>query len=350
MNQGYSVSPKLSKVCYQLPLLGFALIALCLFSLTRGSVAISFDRVVGVLLAAGQGGGDPVESAIIWSLRLPRVLLGVLLGASLAGAGALLQGLFRNPLADPALLGISAGGAVGALAALLLAGSLGMAGIGGASWFVPASAAFGALLTSRIVFLAASCHGRLDVSTMLLAGIAINALAGSLLGLGVSFANDAQLRAFTFWTLGSLAQASWEHTLIGALFMLPALAIVPLFAQRLNVLQLGEPQAACLGLNVAGLRRILIALSALLAGSSVALCGIVGFVGLLAPHVVRLILGGDHRRLLPAALLAGSTLTVSADLLARTALAPAELPLGALTALAGGPLFLALILRPKNAA
>jgi iron complex transport system permease protein len=313
-------------------------------SLSIGSAQIGLGRVLEILFSVGSS-GESMESTIVWSLRLPRVLMGVLLGASLATAGALLQGFFRNPLADPALIGISGGAAVGALSALLFASALGWSGAGALAGLLPVSAAIGALLTTFLVFRIASQHGRLDVARMLLAGIAINALAGSFLGLGVAFADDAQLRAFTFWTLGSLAQSSPSQLLTAALFMFPALALAPFLAQRLNLLLLGEAQAAHLGLNLSFVRLAVVSLSAVLAGTAVALCGIVSFVGLLAPHSMRLLLGGDHRRLLPAAMFAGAILTVAADLLARTLLAPNELPLGALTALAGGPFFLFLLVR-----
>jgi len=329
--------------------LGGILILICGFSLATGSIAIGMGDLGGILLFRESMTETP-EAAIIWSIRFPRLFLGLLLGASLAASGTLLQGMFRNPLADPALIGISGGAAVGAMAAILMGGSL-LGGLSGSllEWVLPLAAALGAIAAVTLVYRTSLIAGRVDVPTMLMAGIAINALAGAFLGVGVYLADNAQLREFTYWTLGSLSSATQERTLAAALFMGMPLLILPFLARKLNIMLLGSAEATHLGINVPVFRRTLVLLAAVLAGTGVALCGIVGFVGLLAPHGVRMLVGADHRWVLPGSMLMGASLTVFADLLARTVVSPAELPLGALTALAGGPFFFLLLWKRKHA-
>lgn len=284
-------------------------------------------------------------TAVLLYIRLPRVLLALLAGAGLSVCGAALQALFRNPLADPGVLGISSGAALGAGAMLVLGSAWGIAPNGAwAGFAVPLAAFAGALAAAGMVW-RLSAGGAHDTSSTLLAGIAVNALAGAGIGLLSWLADDAALRNFTFWTLGSLANAGWEMLAPVAMLALPALLRLRRRAQALNLLLLGEAEAGHLGLDVRRLKAELIALATLAVGALVAVTGVIGFLGLAAPHLARLCLGPDHRRLLPGAALTGALLLQGADLCARTWAAPAELPIGLLTALLGGPFFLWLLRR-----
>lgn len=281
--------------------------------------------------------------AVLLEVRLPRIVLALLAGAGLAVSGAALQALFRNPLADPGLLGISSGAALGAGLAIIAAPAGLAAGLHGLA--VPLAAFAGALAATAAVLLLAGRQARWAPSVTLLAGIAVNALAGAGIGLLSYLADDAALRNFTFWTLGSLASATWPVLLPVAALAVPALGLLLRQAAALNLLLLGEAEAGHLGLDVRRLKVWVIALSALTVGALVAVTGIIGFLGLVAPHLVRLCIGPDHRALLPGAALAGALLLGAADLGARTLAAPAELPIGLLSALIGGPFFLWLLRR-----
>jgi len=281
---------------------------------------------------------------VVWNVRAPRVLQGLVAGALLATAGVLLQALFRNPLADPALIGVSAGAALGAVSVIVL-GATWMVGLSKllGVWTLPTAAFAGALATAALVFSLARRDGLLDPTTMLLCGIAINALAGAGIGLLTYLANDEQLRNLTFWNLGSLGASTWG-SLAGVLpAALLVVLVVPFLVRPLNALLLGESEALHLGVAVERLKRLIVALSAAGAGAVVAVCGVIGFIGLVAPHMARLMAGPDHRTLVPLAALLGATLLTGADLIARTAVRPAELPIGILTALLGAPFFLWLL-------
>lgn len=340
------------------------LVIFCVFAvllgLGRGAFAVPAAEV-GQILATHLLGSDSTASAaadaVVWQLRLPRTLLGLAVGASLATAGALFQGLFRNPLADPGLLGITLGAAAAVALAVLGAGSaltwLGLSAEALSAWrpyLVPMAAFTGSLLTLLLVVGLAGGPSALDVSTLLLAGIAVNAIAGAVTGFAIFLADDAQLRDLTFWTLGGLGGASWTVVLTTVPPLLLALAITPTLAARLDCLLLGEEAAAHLGVPVAATKRWVVGIGALLVGVSVSAAGAIGFVGLVVPHLIRLALGPGHRLLLPASALLGAGGLVLADVLARTLFAPAEVPIGVLTTLLGGPFFLALIVARRRAA
>jgi iron complex transport system permease protein len=330
-----------------LPVLTLLLLALLLLAAGQGAYAISAQGVLAVLLQAlgwPQDGVDAAMHGVLWTLRLPRVLLAVLVGALLGMAGAALQALFRNPLADPGLIGVSSGAALAVALALVFVPTWWPA------WtpqrilvLQPAMAFAGGLLTTSLVYVLGRVGGVVSVAGMLLAGIALNALAMAVIGLASYVATDEQLRNLTFWNLGSLAAASWAVLAVvsaaGLLAMLGLLALAP----ALNVLALGEAEARHLGLPVERVKTTLVLLCALAVGAAVAFCGVIGFLGLVAPHCVRLLCGPDARLLLPGAALLGALLTLGADTLARTWVAPAELPIGVLTALLGAPFFLALL-------
>jgi iron complex transport system permease protein len=286
------------------------------------------------------------DAAVLGVVRAPRVLMAALIGAGLGAAGAAMQGLFRNPLADPGLIGVSAGAALAAVAAIVLGGSLfgAAAGLLGL-WLLPLAAFAGGLLATLLMARLGTVGGVASVATLLLAGVAVNALAGALTGVLVFMADDRQVRDITFWTLGSLAGARWAQLpVVLALVGLPSLLLCAL-ARPLNALLLGEAEAFHLGVRVEAVKRLAVVLAAVAVAAGVAFTGLIGFVGLVVPHLVRLGFGADHRLVLPGAALLGGALLVLADLAARSLAAPAELPVGVVTALLGAPFFLWLLRR-----
>lgn len=288
------------------------------------------------------------QNTVLWNIRLPRVLMGVVLGAGMAVAGSLLQGLFRNPLADPSLVGVSSGAGLAAAVVLVLGTHLaGFAKILGI-FTLPLAAFFGGLAITLLIQRISTRHGITLMPMMLLAGIGIAAIAEAGIGLLSYVSNDEQLRSLSMWRMGSLGSSNWLTVLVAAPLIGISLTIALSIAPQLNALLLGEAEAIHLGVDVQSLKRKIISLSALNVGVLVAFCGIVGFIGLLAPHCVRLVNGPDHKSLLPASALLGATLVVTADLIARTVFAPAELPLGVLTALMGAPFFLVLLVRERR--
>ncbi len=312
-----------------LALLGAAM----LLSSSSGAFSIPLEDLLRVLFRPGEQ--DALAHRVLVDVRLPRVVLGMTAGAGLAIAGASMQALFRNPLADPGLIGISMGAAVGAASAIVL-------GAGG--FFTVAAAAFtGCLLATWCGYLL----GRRSAGTagLLLAGIAINAVCAALIGLFSFLADDAQLRSLTFWNLGSLAHGNWRMLA----WLVPWTVLMSFLVFRrwraLNALLIGEREAWHLGFTLTRLRRELIALVALLVGPLVAATGVIGFVGLVIPHVLRMLMGADHRTLLPASALGGAIALVAADWVARIVVIPAELPVGIVTSLIGAPFFLWLISR-----
>jgi iron complex transport system permease protein len=302
-------------------------------------------RLLGVPL---DGAGLQQAELIVGQIRLPRSLLGVAVGAVLALAGVAMQGLFRNPLADPGLVGVSSGAALGAALAIV-AGSL-WGGIPSAlePYLLSACAFAGGLGVTALVYRLGRHDGQTSVATMLLAGVALTALAGAAIGLLTYLADDATLRSLTFWNMGSLNGANYAR--LWPLLVVLALVAgwLPRRAAALNALLLGESEARHLGFAVERLKRELVFCTALGVGAAVAAAGLIGFIGLLVPHLLRLLVGPDHRLLLPASALAGASLLLLADLFARLLMAPAELPIGIVTALLGAPFFLYLLVRERR--
>ncbi|MCR1319787.1 FecCD family ABC transporter permease [Enterobacter soli] len=278
----------------------------------------------------------------IWlTIRLPRVLLALVIGGSLALAGCVMQGLFRNPLADPGLLGISSGAALAV--ALWVVIPLSLPAL--VMLYAPMLAAFlGALAATVLIFLL-SQQRESSLSRLLLVGIAINALCGAAVGVLSWISNDAQLRQLSLWGMGSLGQAQWSTLLAVTSLMVPTVWIIWRLATALNLLQLGEEEAHYLGVDVKVVQRVLLLCSALLVAAAVAVSGVIGFVGLVVPHLMRMWLGADHRAVIPGSVLAGAFLLLIADTVARTLVAPAEMPVGLLTSILGAPWFLWLIFR-----
>lgn len=324
---------------WRLPLMVAATLLSLAALMGVGAVPIPPGRVISALF----GTGAPVDTAILWGLRLPRTLLAALAGAVLGLAGAVMQGLFRNPLADPGLLGVSAGGAFGAV--LMIVVALPLVPLPLRPHAVALGAFAGALLVTALVLVLAMRGGQVGVATLLLAGIVLNAFAGAGTSSLIYAADDMQLRDVTFWTMGSAAGATWPTLGVALLTAAPLLVAAPLLARGLDALILGEREAVTLGIRVEALKWGAVGLVALAVGGAVAATGLIGFVGMVAPHLVRLAGGAAHRWVLPASALLGAVLLAAADGLARVAVAPAELPVGLVTALLGAPVFLALLLR-----
>lgn len=287
--------------------------------------------------------------AVIWTLRLPRVMMAMLVGAGLAVAGALMQGLFRNPLADPGLIGVSSGAAMGAVIAIIILPWLGLTG----DWLdyvaLPLCAMAGGTLVTFLIYILSRVGGRIHVASMLLTGIAINAIGGALIGLASTMiATAEQLQSLTFWSLGSLNGVFWADVGIVALVVIPGLFAALWLGRPLNAFLFGELEAYHLGVDVPLVKRLAIVLSAVMVGVTVAFTGGIGFIGLVAPHIIRIAFGPDHRFLLPASALCGAILLLIADTVARTIAAPAEIQIGILTALIGGPFFLALLMKSRK--
>ena len=323
------------------------LIVVSVLSLGTGAAGLSLLSLARDILS-GEGLSQR-DRVILMDIRLPRLAMGLLIGAALAMSGALMQGLFRNPLADPGIVGVGAGAGLGAVLAIVLGGLLpaGLAALVGA-YLVPVAAFLGGWASTLLLYKAATRGGQTSVATMLLAGIALGALAGALTGILVYLADDTQLRDLTFWNMGSLAGASWAKLAASLPLILPVLLLAPLLGRGLNALALGEAQAAHLGIRVEMVKRLAILAVAAAAGAAVAVAGGIGFVGIVVPHLLRLATGPDHRFLLPNAALLGASLLVVADIIARVIVSPAELPIGIISATIGAPVFLWILLKRRG--
>lgn len=325
-------------------------------SLSSFSVFIGLLLMLATLVLVGASQGAlkiTVASLLdeqyrdIWlNIRLPRVLLAVLVGGALATAGVIMQGLFRNPMADPGLLGVSSGSALMVGVAIIFPLSLPAVFL---LYEQMIFAVAGSLAVCAVIFLISLRHTHGGMMQLLLAGIAINALCGAAIGVLSYVGDEQQLRQLTLWMMGNLGQAQWPTLLVAASFALPAIFATGWLANTLNLLQLGDEEAHYLGVNVKRQRQLLLLLSSLLVGAAVSVSGVIGFIGLVVPHLIRMTIGADHRWLIPCSTLAGASLLLIADTLARTLVQPAEMPVGLLTSLIGGPYFLWLILRTRRA-
>ncbi|CUH88904.1 Hemin transport system permease protein HmuU [Phaeobacter sp. CECT 5382] len=332
----------------QLTLLLVLLLGLVsLLSLTTGASGTSLWAVLQDLLAGREL--STMERVVLLDIRLPRLCMGILVGASLAVSGAVMQGLFRNPLADPGIVGVSAGAGLAAITAIVL-GSLLPATVQQlvGSALVPLSAFFGGWASTLILYRVSTRGGQTSVATMLLAGIALGALSGATSGILVYIADDTQLRDLTFWGMGSLAGATWVKVLTALPIIGLALATAPFLARGLNALALGEAAAGHTGIAVQRVKNIAILAVAGATGAAVAVSGGIGFIGIVVPHLLRLATGPDHHSLLPNAALLGATLLLAADMIARIIVAPAELPIGIVTAILGAPVFLWILLKRRG--
>ncbi|MEX2285213.1 MAG: iron ABC transporter permease [Gemmatimonadota bacterium] len=313
-------------------LVWLALVAL-LLSVAFGAANLPISTVLDVVL----GGGEPTERTIVLELRMPRAVLGLVSGGSLAVSGAVFQALLRNPLAEPYVLGISGGAAVGAVAVIVL---------GVATGLVPVGALLGALVAIGLVLRIATQTGRgLDTRVLLLAGVIASAFFQAIILVLLTLADVESFRSAVFWMMGSLASATWTDATMLGLYVAPSIVVLLALARPLNLLATGEETAQHLGLNVQRTKLVAFLVASLLVAASVAVCGVIGFIGLVIPHAIRMIWGVDHRFLLPASFIGGGAFLLLADTGARTVAAPAELPIGVITALIGVPIFVVLLRR-----
>lgn len=345
IQQTNSILNRLKSPINRLMGLAVLLILVAGSSISVGSLTLPLADILASLI--GQA-SNPQTALIVTEIRLPRVVLAILVGAGLGVSGAAMQGLFRNPLADPGLVGVSSGAALGAVSMIVL----------GATWFqgwvgwlgagaLPLAAFLGGLAVTTLIYRLSTRNGQTDVGLMLLAGVALNAIAGAAIGLLSYFATAEQLRTLIFWSLGSLASADWSSIMMVFLPIMLAVVGLPFAARGLNAFLMGEAVSAQMGYRVKQLKWGVIALTALAVGAAVSVSGIIGFVGLVAPHIVRMLFGPDHRWVLPGSALVGALLVLGADLAARTFLMPSEVPIGIVMSAIGGPFFLALLMQRR---
>jgi iron complex transport system permease protein len=335
-----------------LAILIVALVAAVVASAGQGAVELSPGQVLAALFKP-LGVRLPYEvsdqqSLVFWAIRLPRVAFAALIGGALATAGAGLQGVFRNPLADPTLIGVSSGAQLAAAAVFVFGSELVQSNSMLETVLLPAAAFLGALASTYLVLQLARVGRKTSVATMLLCGIAIMAIGNAGTGALTFLASDRELRSITFWSLGSLGGATWSTVAVCTPLLLVTMLVIPRFSRKLNLFLLGEAEARHLGVHVDAVKSAIVILAALGVGASVAFAGVIGFVGLVVPHLLRLALGPDNRYVVGLSPLLGATLLVVADLIARTTVAPAELPIGIVTAAIGAPFFLWLVVRQRG--
>jgi iron complex transport system permease protein len=327
-------------VARRLALLTLVGVAVLLLSVRVGAVELSISEILGAV----RGRGDPAAVAIIQQIRLPRAILAALVGAALAASGATFQALLRNPLAEPYILGVSGGAAVGAVAAIVLGWSTAF------YWALPAAAFAGAIGAVLLLLRIALSVGRsLDTTVLLLAGVVVGSFFNACILLALTLSDAESFRSAIFWMMGSFSGASWLQAGVFGLYVAPGLLILMALARPLNLLAIGEETAAHLGASVESVKIAAYATASLLTAAAVAVAGVIGFVGLVIPHVVRLVWGGDYRFLIPASALLGASFMAGADAIARVAAAPTELPVGVVTAFVGVPFFVWLLRRRARA-
>lgn len=333
--------------------LALGLLAAVLFSLSVGAVSIPIGDVAIILIKRlgllSSIGVDDMHEVVMNTIRLPRIVLTVLIGATLGISGAALQGLFRNPLVEPGLIGVSGGSAAAVVIVIVFGRALALPAAG---WLydlmIPAVAFAGGLAATFLVLRLSSQAGRTNIAVLVLVGVAMNALCGAIIGLSIFFADENQLRTFTFWTLGDLGGASWAKVGIAAPFLILSPALLLFYARSLNAMAMGEAEAFHMGVDVERTKLMIILCSALGVGVSVSMAGMIGFIGLVIPHLVRILFHPDNRLVLPASVLGGALLLILADVVARTVVMPSELPIGVVSALLGAPFFMGLLLKAKK--
>ncbi|MFT9849050.1 FecCD family ABC transporter permease [Aneurinibacillus sp. REN35] len=322
-----------------LPLL-FILVVMIVGSVSIGSAELSFYTVWKIILSrlpfvsGVEKEWSQAAEVIVWNIRMPRILLAILVGAALALAGAAYQGVLRNPLADPYILGVSSGASLGAASFILFGQGLAIFG----QWTLPLVAFVCGIGTLFIVYRLAYVAGKVQIETLLLSGVVVQAFLGAGLSLIMSISGE-KMQRILYWLMGSLSLSDWSSGIAIAPYILAGGVLIFLFAGELNLLALGEQKAHHLGMNVGRTRLIVLLAASLTAGAAVAVSGVIGFVGLIVPHMMRAIVGSDHRVLLPVSAVAGAILLIAADTLARTLMEPQELPIGVITAFLGAPFF-----------
>ncbi|WP_461207162.1 FecCD family ABC transporter permease [Clostridium sp. DL1XJH146] len=342
---------KQKKYRFILLIFTIGLFFLVIFSATMGIAEVSFIDSLNIIIEKIPFIGKKIENPlisdvyrkIVLNIRLPRILVAGLVGANLAVVGTAYQGIFKNPMADPYVLGVSTGGALGATIAIILGGSYSFLGMG----IITFSAFVGSLMTIVLVYSISKVGNKVPTVTLLLSGISVSFFASSLISLLMVFNRD-RVDQIIFWTMGSVSTAAWKHVYLILPITILGTIIIYSFSRDLNVMTTGEEQAYSLGVNVEFVKKTLLVISSLMVAVSVSITGIIGFVGLIIPHMVRISLGPDHRALIPLAAIGGAMFMIICDTIARSAMPPTEIPVGAITALFGAPFFIYLLIRNKN--
>lgn len=333
--------------------LGILLLVAVVFSLTVGAVSVPAKDVAVILLKKlglfSSAEVNSIHEVVLNAIRFPRIIMTLLIGATLGVSGAALQGLFRNPLVEPSLIGVSGGSAAAVVIVVVFGGAMALPSSG---WLynalVPLVAFAGGLIATFLVLKLSYQAGKTNIAVLVLIGVAMQALTGAIIGLAIFYADDNQLRTFTFWTLGDLGGATWERLYITAPLMVVSFTVLLLHSRSLNAMALGEAEAFHMGVDIERTKRIIVFFSALGVAVGVSMSGVIGFVGLVVPHLVRVLFQPDHKLVMPASVLGGALLLILADVIARTVVSPAELPIGVVTALIGAPFFITLLLNAKR--
>ena len=331
------------------PVMALLLVCISVSALMFGAVSTPIQSVFDSFHLLLTGGEASLSHKILLDIRLPRVILSIFVGAALALCGAAMQALFRNPLADPGLIGVAGGGALGAIMMIVLGNTLFVNFVSTVGIYaLPLAAMVGCLAVCFLIYKLSNRQGQFTIITLLLAGIAVNAIVGAIIGLLTLISDDQELRELTFWTMGNLGGNHWALiTPVIIAISISALGILRL-AKPLNLYLLGETQAQHLGVPVTSLKKSIFFYTALAVGAAVSISGMIGFIGFVVPHIVRLLIGPDHRFLLPASMLLGASLLTLADIFARLVISPAELPIGLITSALGGPFFLAVLYKQTS--
>lgn len=347
------LSAKAYKQAIILTAMGSLLIVTILISLSIGAVSIP-AKDVALLLLQKLGLFTSIEidstyQVVLNAIRLPRILMTLLIGAALGVSGASLQGLFRNPLVEPSLIGVSGGAAAAVVITIVFGASLALPSTG---WLHDSTITFmafgGGLGATLLVLKLSNQQGKTNIAVLILIGVAVNALAGAVIGLAIFYADDNQLRTFTFWTLGDLGGATWDKLMLASPLLLASTFALTFFSHQLNAFSLGEAEAFHMGVDTERTKKLIIIFSAMAVGISVSLAGMIGFIGLVVPHVIRVSFYADNKLVLPASVICGALLLLVADLIARTIVSPSELPIGVVCALLGAPFFIAMLLGAKR--
>ena len=333
----------------------FLLTIISLVSTTIGPVKISILQIIDILFESININTNLSSSEIsqafktvVIDIRLPRILMGIIVGIALGISGAILQGLFRNPLIDPGFIGVSSGAAIGAMFVIMFSQLIAIENNFYVQFLLPVFAMSGGLSTTILVYKMSQMSGKTNIMAMLLSGIAVNAFSGSIIGFLVYRASDMELRSFTFWTLGSLDNSNWLIVSIAFVAILVPIIVSFKLRKKLDIFMLGDAEAGYLGLNIEKLKKRIIFISALMVGVTVAFCGMIGFIGLVTPHLVRLIMGPSHKTLIIGSAILGAIILILADFISRIIIAPAQLPIGIITSALGAPFFLWLIVSQKQ--
>ena len=333
----------------------FLLAIISLVSTTIGPVKISILQIIDILFESININTNLSSSEIsqafktvVLDIRLPRILMGIIVGIALGISGAILQGLFRNPLIDPGFIGVSSGAAIGAMFVIMFSQLIAIENNFYVQFLLPVFAMSGGLSTTILVYKMSQMSGKTNIMAMLLSGIAVNAFSGSIIGFLVYRASDMELRSFTFWTLGSLDNSNWLIVSIAFVAILVPIIVSFKLRKKLDIFMLGDAEAGYLGLNIEKLKKRIIFISALMVGVTVAFCGMIGFIGLVTPHLVRLIMGPSHKTLIIGSAILGAIILILADFISRIIIAPAQLPIGIITSALGAPFFLWLIVSQKQ--